>query len=139
MAALARGIGVALLFVAWVGAAWVMSGTAVRAQDKKTVWDKVYTAEQASKGKVEYDNHCSGCHVKDLSGRDGGGEGPEPALRHLRRQTCAGVAHRDPHRIVRMPGANLDSPISRVRVLDRVDRVRDQVVQHRVDLHTIDE
>ena len=79
MAALARAIGVALLFAAWVGAAWVMSGTAVRAQDKKTVWDKVYTAEQATKGKVEYDNHCAGCHVKDLSGRDGGGEGPELA------------------------------------------------------------
>jgi mono/diheme cytochrome c family protein len=79
MAALARGISVALLFAAWVGAAWVVSGTAVRAQDKKTVWDKVYTADQAMKGKVEYDNHCSGCHVKDLSGRDGGGEGPELA------------------------------------------------------------
>ena len=40
------------------------------------MWDKVYTAEQATKGKVEYDMSCSGCHVKDLSGRDGGGEGP---------------------------------------------------------------
>jgi mono/diheme cytochrome c family protein len=79
MGALSRGIGVALLFAAWVGAAWAVSGTEVRAQDKKTVWDKVYTAEQATKGKVEYDNFCSGCHVKDLSGRDGGGEGPELA------------------------------------------------------------
>ena len=79
MRALTRRIGVALLFAAWVGAAWAVSGTAVRAQDKKTVWDKVYTAEQATKGKVEYDNFCSGCHVKDLSGRDGGGEGPELA------------------------------------------------------------
>src|SRR5262245_37472365 len=79
MAALTRRIGVALLVAAWVGAAWVMSGTAVRAQDKKTVWDKVYTVEQATKGKVEYESHCAGCHVKDLSGRDGGGEGPELA------------------------------------------------------------
>ena len=79
MTALARGISVALLVAAWVGAVWVVSGTTVRAQDKKTVWDKVYTAEQATKGKVEYDTHCSGCHVKDLSGRDGGGEGPELA------------------------------------------------------------
>jgi mono/diheme cytochrome c family protein len=79
MTALARGISVAPLLAAWVGASWVGSTTAVRAQDKKTVWDKVYTTEQATKGKVEYDNHCSGCHVKDLSGRDGGGEGPELA------------------------------------------------------------
>ncbi len=79
MRALARGISVALLFAAWVGAAWIVSGSAVRAQDKKTVWDRVYTADQATKGKVEYDNFCSGCHVKDLSGRDGGGEGPELA------------------------------------------------------------
>jgi mono/diheme cytochrome c family protein len=79
MAALGRGIGVALLVAAWVGAAWVMSGTSVSAQDKKTVWDKVYTAEQATLGKAEYETHCAGCHVKDLSGRDGGGEGPELA------------------------------------------------------------
>ena len=79
MTALARGISVALLVAAWVGAVWVVSGTTVRAQDKKTVWDKVYTAEQATKGKVEYETHCAGCHVKDLSGRDGGGEGPELA------------------------------------------------------------
>src|SRR4029434_85288 len=79
MAALGRGIGVALLVAAWVGAAWVTSGTSVSAQDKKTVWDKVYTAEQATLGKAENETHCARCHVKDLSGRDGGGEGPELA------------------------------------------------------------
>jgi len=76
---MASRVGFALLFAAWVGTAWLMSGTSVRAQDKKTVWDKVYTAEQATSGQMEYDTNCSGCHVKNLSGRDGGGQGPELA------------------------------------------------------------
>ncbi len=76
---MAARLGFALLFAVWVGAAWLLSGTAVGAQGKKTVWDKVYTAEQATSGQMEYDTHCAGCHVKNLSGRDGGGQGPELA------------------------------------------------------------
>jgi hypothetical protein len=72
-------VSVALLLAAWVCVAWVMSGTSVRAQDKKTVWDKIYTTAQAEKGRVDYDAFCAGCHVKDLSGRDGGGQGSELA------------------------------------------------------------
>ena len=33
-----------------------------------TVWDGVYTAEQAGRGKVVYETHCSVCHRSDLSG-----------------------------------------------------------------------
>jgi mono/diheme cytochrome c family protein len=72
-------IGVALLFAVWSGAASLIPGLSVTAQDRKTVWDKVYTEEQAALGKMEYETHCVGCHVKDLSGRDGGGEGPQLA------------------------------------------------------------
>jgi mono/diheme cytochrome c family protein len=71
------GAVIALVTVAAAGTAW--SPHAVRAQDRRTVWDKVYAADQAALGKTEYDTHCSGCHQKDLSGRDGGGEGPELA------------------------------------------------------------
>ena len=49
----------------------------VHAQNKKTVWDKVYSEEQAAKGKVEYETHCEVCHQKDLTGRASGGEGAE--------------------------------------------------------------
>ena len=46
------------------------SGTS-SAQDKpanKTVWDGVYSPEQAARGKLEYENHCaSGCHGLDLT------------------------------------------------------------------------
>ena len=38
-------------------------------QDRRaTVWDGVYTADQAARGKVVYDSHCSSCHLTDLSG-----------------------------------------------------------------------
>ena len=33
-----------------------------------TVWDGVYTAEQASRGRLAYRDHCSSCHLPDLSG-----------------------------------------------------------------------
>jgi mono/diheme cytochrome c family protein len=67
------------LVVAAIGAVWSMRGDPVRAQERRTVWDKVYTTDQAALGKTEYDMHCAGCHQKDLSGRDGGGEGPQLA------------------------------------------------------------
>ncbi|HEV8396755.1 MAG TPA: cytochrome c [Vicinamibacterales bacterium] len=38
------------------------------AQDKKSVWDGVYSDEQASRGKDEYEYNCGNCHIHDLSG-----------------------------------------------------------------------
>ena len=41
----------------------------VRAQSpSKTVWDGVYTEEQAAKGKELYTTHCSGCHSDNMEG-----------------------------------------------------------------------
>jgi S-disulfanyl-L-cysteine oxidoreductase SoxD len=74
-----RGTLVAALATAvWV-AAWLSPGLTVGAQERKTVWDKVYTAEQATQGKTTYEVACVGCHAKDLNGREGGGQGPELA------------------------------------------------------------
>jgi mono/diheme cytochrome c family protein len=42
------------------------------AQDAPPIWNGVYTAAQADRGRMAYDNHCSDCHHEDLSG----GEGP---------------------------------------------------------------
>ncbi len=36
--------------------------------DRVTVWDGVYTAGQAARGKAAYDSHCAACHGSDLSG-----------------------------------------------------------------------
>jgi mono/diheme cytochrome c family protein len=41
-----------------------------------TVWDKVYTQDQATRGKNAYMDECSACHSEDL-----GGSGYAPALK----------------------------------------------------------
>ena len=37
----------------------------------RTVWDGVYTSQQADRGHAAYDLHCASCHRDDLSGYDG--------------------------------------------------------------------
>ncbi|HEV8396753.1 MAG TPA: cytochrome c [Vicinamibacterales bacterium] len=69
---LVAGFGVAVWAV-------MIYSAVVDAQDRKTVWDKVFTAEQAAEGKATYEVQCAGCHSKDLSGQAGGGQGPELA------------------------------------------------------------
>ena len=48
------------------------SGLAARVQasqeSRTTVWDGVYTADQAARGEAVYDRHCSACHLADLRG-----------------------------------------------------------------------
>ena len=38
--------------------------------ERTTVWDGVYTAEQAARGKLVYDGNCGACHLPDMSGSD---------------------------------------------------------------------
>jgi mono/diheme cytochrome c family protein len=38
------------------------------AQDRRTVWDGVYTAEQADRGQASYAVECARCHRDDLAG-----------------------------------------------------------------------
>ena len=40
----------------------------VAAQGQKTTWDKVYTAEQASRGEKLYAENCAACHGEALGG-----------------------------------------------------------------------
>jgi hypothetical protein len=58
--------------VAWGLAALtaVLHGQAPAAP--KTVWDGVFTAQQAARGQAQFMAHCAECHMPDLSG----GEGP---------------------------------------------------------------
>lgn len=51
------------LFV--IGAA----GSAPRGQATQTVWDGVYTEEQAKRGAVLFDRECAGCHGPSGAGR----------------------------------------------------------------------
>ena len=42
--------------------------SAVRAQPTKSVWDGVYTEEQATRGKAGYSEQCASCHGPELTG-----------------------------------------------------------------------
>ena len=44
------------------------AASVVSAQERKSVWDGVYSEEQASRGKDEYEYNCGNCHIHDLSG-----------------------------------------------------------------------
>ena len=57
---IAFGVGVAGLVLA--------AALAVSAQEQKTVWDGVYTLEQATRGEKVYDAECAQCHGGSLSG-----------------------------------------------------------------------
>ena len=58
-----------------IAAAAAVSATALAAQAPRTVWDGVYTPEQAARGAVLYDKECAGCH-----GPSGAGGGMAPPL-----------------------------------------------------------
>jgi S-disulfanyl-L-cysteine oxidoreductase SoxD len=49
----------------------VLSAGPVAAQTHKTVWDGVFTAEQAARGKTIFATNCAACHAADLSGANG--------------------------------------------------------------------
>ena len=46
----------------------VLFSANVAAQDTKSTWDGVFTAEQAERGQASYDQECAQCHLEDLLG-----------------------------------------------------------------------
>lgn len=48
--------------------AFVLARAVVTGAQTKTVWDGVYTQEQAQRGRVFYNEHCARCHGGDLQG-----------------------------------------------------------------------
>jgi S-disulfanyl-L-cysteine oxidoreductase SoxD len=56
-----------------------LSADAAPQTAKKTVWDRVYSAEQAARGQQLYKEQCGYCHRDDLTG--GGSEAGAPALK----------------------------------------------------------
>ena len=48
----------------------VAAGAAGAQENRTTVWDGVYTAEQAARGEAVYRSHCSSCHQADFSGTE---------------------------------------------------------------------
>lgn len=67
---------IAILVLVGAMAARMVVRVAASAQDvpaaaQRTVWDGVYSLEQAQRGKDRYIAECAGCHASDLSGREG--------------------------------------------------------------------
>jgi cytochrome c len=62
------GFVAAAMAAAAVAGIWIGQVVPVGAQEKKSVWDGVYSEEQASRGKDEYEYNCGNCHIHDLSG-----------------------------------------------------------------------
>jgi len=46
----------------------ILAAAALLAQTTRSVWDGVYTAEQAKRGQTLYANECSSCHGLALNG-----------------------------------------------------------------------
>jgi mono/diheme cytochrome c family protein len=61
----------ALMFAAALAVLWFSAAASVVAADAKTVWNGVYTAEQAARGKVVFEANCAMCHRADLTGERG--------------------------------------------------------------------
>jgi len=51
-----------------IGAVLAVMLSVAAAQGQKTVWDKVYTAEQAARGEKLYADNCAMCHGESLGG-----------------------------------------------------------------------
>jgi mono/diheme cytochrome c family protein len=65
------------VLVVALGVMWMVGAAATRTVDAqdKSVWDGVYTEEQAKRGEATFSQECSSCHGADL-----GGDGFAPAL-----------------------------------------------------------
>lgn len=70
-----RGVSVArsrMALIVFVAGVTACVGGAIRsvwaADAQKTTMDGVYTADQATRGKAQYNQACASCHMDDLSG-----------------------------------------------------------------------
>jgi cytochrome c len=60
--------GLIVTMCACLGGAIRSARAASPAPPSKTIWDGVYTDDQAARGKAQYNTSCSSCHMEDLSG-----------------------------------------------------------------------
>ena len=71
-----RTLAGVIVAVAWAAGSYVVSGSTrigaiESAQDapaRRSVWDGVYTDDQAKRGEAQYARNCESCHGADLSG-----------------------------------------------------------------------
>jgi mono/diheme cytochrome c family protein len=63
-------IGVAAAAVAGLAALGGLYSLRAQAETSRSVWDGVFTEEQANRGRALYGQECSGCHGDSLTGAD---------------------------------------------------------------------
>ena len=62
-------LNIALACAAWLASlALAMNASGRQLSSSRTVWDGVYTEEQATRGQTQYMQTCAACHAKDLRG-----------------------------------------------------------------------
>ena len=54
--------------IAIISAGMLRLASVAFAATDRTVWDRIYTEEQATRGRVEYTKSCASCHGPDLRG-----------------------------------------------------------------------
>src|SRR5262245_57858288 len=59
-----------IISLAVIGVFSSATGAKESGQSPRSVWDGVYTEEQAKRGEALYSRECSACHASDLSGND---------------------------------------------------------------------
>src|SRR3974390_1863142 len=64
-------LSLAALAYAGVTFTTLRAAQAPSAGAQKTVWDGVYTADQAERGRIAFSNNCAECHGENLEGGDG--------------------------------------------------------------------
>ena len=65
---LAKWSVVMSLAAVFVGSGLSVAGLAQPTTDDRTVWQGVYGADQAERGRQQYVGSCAGCHKEDLAG-----------------------------------------------------------------------
>lgn len=65
-----KGPALRVLFLITVAIAYVISAVIVGAQGPATIWDGVYTEEQAKRGEATYQAFCGACHGDQLLGQE---------------------------------------------------------------------
>jgi mono/diheme cytochrome c family protein len=79
----------------FAGSGLSAAGSAQPTTESRTVWDAVYSTDQAQRGRQQYLRSCAGCHREDLSG-DGvtPGLADEGFLEHGDKETVDGLFKR---------------------------------------------
>ena len=103
-----------LIVVGWVSLVASQPQPASAAQ--RSLWDGVYTTEQADRGKILYGQYCASCHMPDLMGNPDVPPGQPPTARGFRGFAGGSPPLRGGQFISNWTGLTLKNLFERIRV-----------------------